>query len=272
MTGTDKGGIDVRFYGDYHIHSRESDGRQTVREIAEVAVKRGLKEVAITNHGPYAAGIGVKNAKVFLKLREEIDRINQEGYDVKILLGAEANIRDLDGTLDIKSDIIECFDLLIVGLHPYTLPTSVMDGMHIFLQNSFRHLGRRERAKAVRNNTIATVAALYNNPDVDILSHPGLFFNVDIEEVARACKENNVLFEINCGHEYPKESDIIKAERVGVNFIVNSDSHFQDTVGYLKYGSLVIDNLKISPERVMNSFHLGGVNKWKTNMKVYRYS
>jgi putative hydrolase len=126
------------------------------------------------------------------------------------------------------------------------------------VQNSLRHLGQAQREKAVNANTKATIEALYQNPQVDILAHPGLFFRVDIEEVARACIKNEVMFEINCGHSHPDISDIIKAYEAGVDFIVNSDAHFRETVGNLDYGRHVIESLGIEPERVVNCQPEGG--------------
>lgn len=261
----------MEFYGDYHMHTRRSDGRQTEEQIIAAARRRGLREVAITDHGPLAAGIGVKNAEVYLDLKERIQALQPLYPDLTLLAGAEANIRDLEGELDIPVEILDEMDIVIAGLHPYTLPTSVGDGMGIFVQNSLRHLSRRQREKAVNANTKATVEAIRTHPKLDILSHPGLFFTVEIEEVARACIQKEVLFEINCGHEYPVVSDIIKAEQLGVTFIVNSDAHFADSVGKLDYGSEVLERLEIDPERVANSWVRGGYTRWAKKEKAYTY-
>ena len=106
----------------------------------------------------------------------------------------------------------------------------------------------------------ATVAALENNP-VDILSHPGLFFEVDMAEVARACIREEVLFEINCGHHHPQLEEVEVAFRTGVDFIINSDAHFHDTVGELEYGSRLVEKLGIPAERIANC-RLGGDEGW----------
>jgi putative hydrolase len=262
----------MEFYGDYHTHSYNSDGRQTVEEIVAAARRRGLKEVAVTDHGPLAAVIGVKNAGIYRDLRKTIDQINAEDGNPRVLLGAEANIRDRKGTLDIPNEVIDQLDILIAGIHPYTLPTSVDEGIGFFAQNSLRHLGKRQRQKAIEANTEAIVEVLDKNPEIDIISHPGLFFNVDIAEVARACLRNGVLFEINCGHGQPGISDIIKAEQVGVEFIINSDSHFQDTVGYLEYGIQAIEKLGINQERVVNLTGNGGYSRWCKKLRHYTYS
>jgi putative hydrolase len=262
----------MELYGDYHTHCHRSDGRQSEEEIINAAKKRGLKEIAITDHGPLAAVIGVSDANEYLKLRDKLDAIAANYPDIKVLLGAEANIRDLEGTLDVPDEIIAELDILIAGLHPYTLPTSIEDGWAVFVQNSLRHLGQGQQEKAINNNTKATVEVIYQNPQLDILSHPGLFFTVDIAEVARACVAKDVLFEINCAHEHPDISAIIEADRVGVDFIINSDAHFQETVGNLDYGVNLVEKLGIAPEQVANRRQGGGHKQWKKKKSNCTYS
>lgn len=255
------------FWGDYHTHSRHSDGRQSEVQIVEAARKRGLKEIAITDHGPLALGIGMKNAGILTAMRQRIDDLNHIYPDIEILLGVEANIRDLEGKLDVEGKELELLDILIAGLHPYTIPTSWSDGMQIFGQNFLRRLSRQERQKAIEANTQATVAALNSNPSLDILSHPGLFYHVDIKAVSRACVENQVLFEINCAHGYPPISDIMVAKEQGVNFIINSDAHFAKTVGQLDYGLEMIERLGISTANIVNLWGRGGHKSWSKKAK-----
>lgn len=251
----------MQFFGDYHTHSRFSDGRQSVDEIIKAARARGLHEIAVTDHGPLVAVIGVDKASDYLKTRDEIVAQPEFG-DIRVLVGAEANIRDMHGTLDIPREISEELDLLIAGLHPYTLPTSLEDGVGVFVQNSLRHLGRRQRDKAIEHNTLAVLAAIEQHPELDIISHPGLFFALDVYEVARACARYEVLFEINCGHKFPDLSAIMEAERAGANFIINSDAHFQNSVGALAYGEYVIETLGIEKDRVVNYSDGGGYDRW----------
>lgn len=255
--------------GDYHTHTYASDGKQNVSDIVTAAKEKGYQEVAISDHGPFAAGIGIKDASVYLQMKQEIDSINSLDENFTALLAAEANVRGLEGTLDIDADIIAELDILIAGIHPYTLPCNLQDAYDLFLQNTLRHLSNKQRSKAIENNTIAIINCLKNNPEVDILSHPGLFFAVDYEEVALACKKCSVFFEINCGHEHPLESDIIKVAKSGVNFIINSDAHFTKTVGELQYGLDLLDSLKISSERIYN---IGGYKQWGRKKETSTYS
>ncbi len=267
----------MKFYGDYHTHSKYSDGRQSLHEIARAAEARGMKEVAVTDHGPLAAVIGVKEAGSYLQIKEEVKDINASGqYALTFLVGAEANIRDLNGSLDIPNDVIDLLDFLIAGMHPYTLPTSVDDGMKIWVQNSLRHLGKGQKEKAKNANTKASAEVLYRNPQVDILAHPGLFFAVDMEEVASACIKNDVLFEINCGHEHPPLSDIMIVEQIGVDFIIDSDAHFPDSVGQFSYGEHIIKRLDLEPGRIANYWDEGeleddGTDKQAACINHYRF-
>ncbi|MGE5543528.1 MAG: PHP domain-containing protein [Bacillota bacterium] len=249
----------MKYYGDYHTHSRYSDGQEKVERIAEAARRQGLSEVAVTDHGPNVLVSGVKNLDSYQQLLEEIESL--EIPEIRVLAGAEANIIDLKGMLDIPPPVYEKLDVLICGLHPYSIPGNIRDGYRLFGRNHLRHLSHSRRQKAVNANTKATVAALENNP-VDILSHPGLFFEVDMVEVSRACIREEVLFEINCGHHHPELEDVETAFRVGVEFIINSDAHFYDTVGELEYGSRLVKKLGIPAERIVNCCRVGGDEGW----------
>lgn len=261
----------MKFYGDYHVHSQNSDGRQDEKDIIDAASRKGLKEVAITDHGPLAAVIGIKGAEEYRKIRARVQNLNEINSAVTVLIGAEANIRDLSGTLDIPAEIIQELDILIAGLHPYTLPTSIKDGYRLFAQNSLRHLGKGQKQKAINNNTKASIEAIYANPRLDILSHPGLFFSIEVQEVAIACAKREVLFEINCGHRYPDISDIMEAERAGADFIINSDAHFRESVGDLEYGRKIVKKLTIDRERIANQIGGGGYKRWAKKEKNCGY-
>jgi putative hydrolase len=253
----------LKYYGDYHTHSRYSDGREQVESIAEAARWRGLSEVAVTDHGPRLLVLGVDGLSRYEQLLQEINSLNIP--EVRVLAGAEANIIDLEGRLDIPFRLCEKLDVLVCGLHPYTIPGNIRDGWRLFGNNHLRRLGPGWRRKAVNANTRATVAALENNP-VDILAHPGLFFEVDILEVARACVREGVLFEINCGHRHPRPEDVETAFKAGVQFVINSDAHYHDTVGELEYGSWLVQSLGIPAERIANC-RLGRDERWTGKRK-----
>jgi putative hydrolase len=61
------------------------------------------------------------------------------------------------------------------------------------------------------------------------------------------------MWEINAGHKYPNYQQVLEAARCGVDFIVNSDAHFPESVGYLDYGAWVVEKCQIPLERVKNA-------------------
>ena len=66
-------------------------------------------------------------------------------------------------------------------------------------------------------------------------------------------RSTDTALEINTGHTFPKVDDIIQIADSGVNFIVNSDAHFPETVGEFDYGRYVLNKAKVTEERVLNA-------------------
>jgi putative hydrolase len=230
--------------------------------MARAAARRGLREIAITDHGPNALVIGIKRRDID-ELEREIAEIS--GRPIQVLFGIEANVISMDGDIDVPRRHRGHLQWLTVGLHPYSISTSLQDGYRLFGVNHLRHLGRWARQQAINNNTKAVIAALDKNR-VDVVSHPGLFFTVDVEEVARACVRNHTYFEINCGHEWPPLGDIIEADRAGAQFIAGSDAHQADRVGNLDYALRAAEKLRLDPAKMMN---LGGEEAlWERARKI----
>lgn len=240
----------MKFFGDYHMHTQYSDGRASVEDMVFSAVQKGLKEVGIADHGPRNIGTGVKNNETFLDIKEET-RALREKYDVDVYVGAEADIISLDGEIDISKEIINELDYLLVGLHPYILPKDFQSAVHFVMGNQAVKIlpNLKERVRNV--NTKALVDGL-NKYNVYAITHPNLGMEIDIQEVAKACVKNNTAWEINTGHLCPTLEDLLKASKIGIDFVVNSDAHYPETVGELDYGEYVLTKLQVPQERVRN--------------------
>src|SRR5690554_1199003 len=104
----------IKLIGDYHTHTVYSSGFRergthaigTIRENAEAALAKGLREIAITEHGPGHYLYGVRKKRIPL-MKDEINRLNEEFMPrgLKILLGVESNLVGLDGTLDVDDEL-----------------------------------------------------------------------------------------------------------------------------------------------------------------------
>ena len=96
----------MQIIGDYHTHTIYSHGKGTIRDNVEVAINKGLKEVAICDHGPGHVIYGIKREQIF-EMRKEIDQMNKEygKHGIRVLLGLEANVMDYDGNIDVDDEM-----------------------------------------------------------------------------------------------------------------------------------------------------------------------
>lgn len=245
----------MQFIGDYHMHTTYSDGRGTVGDMVLAGQSCGLKEVGLADHGPNNIGTGVKNSQSFLAIKAELTQLQVDNPELQLFSGAEADVISLAGDLDVEVKVIKELDYLIVGLHPLAWPAD-LGGMAWLLENQLVKLVPALRTRVKNNNTKALIEAIYKH-DVWAISHPGLKMPLEIAEVARACAARNTAWEINTGHKHPTYHEVIEADHFGVDFVVNSDAHYPETVGSLEYGSWVLEKVGVGTERVRNAVRDG---------------
>lgn len=245
------------FRGDYHLHSTYSDGRGTLAAMAEAGARRGLEELGFAEHGPRNIGTGIKSEDLLLQLREEIKQVQQqlraEYPQLTIYTAVEANVISRDGRIDLSWKAIRALDYLIVGLHPFVRPAKVSEIPWLAgnsLVNVFPGLGRRRRIS--NENTKALVEAIYRY-EPRAISHPGLKMTIDLAETAQACLAKGTCWEINTGHKFPDYQTVRELAAWGVDFLVNSDAHFPESVGALEYGAWVLEKAGVPPEQIKNA-------------------
>ncbi|ABB16204.1 PHP domain-containing protein [Carboxydothermus hydrogenoformans] len=239
------------FSGDFHTHTRYSDGRGSLRENVWAALKKGLLFYGVSDHGPANIGTGVRQEKVYLTIKEEARNLEKEFSKIKILVGAEANVISLEGDIDISREIVSALDFLIIGLHPYVLPKTLKDGFLFVLPNLLGRLFSGIKKYLVRVNTRALIRAIEKYRPL-VISHPNLFLPVDLEELAQVCAKYGVALEINTGHNYPKDEIVLAALKTGAKLMVNSDAHYPQTVGELKSGEELLLRYNFPLDRVLN--------------------
>jgi len=204
----------LNFETDLHIHTVASGHAfSTVDEIVRAAVQKGLKLIAITDHGPGLPGGA--HPYHFWNLRI----LPREMSGVKILRGVEANIIDAEGNLDLAEDLLELLDIVHAALHT--------------------NCGYQDQGP--EKNTDVLIRTM-QNPLVDVVVHPGNpKFPINIERVVKAAKENHVLLEVNNSSfltstsragSYEIDFQIVtEAKKQGLEIVVGSDAHFEDAVG-----------------------------------------
>ena len=100
---------------DYHTHTPYSHGKNTIEENVSVAKEKGLKEIAITDHGYTHVVFGLRRRKIERYKAECLNASRK--YGVNVLVGIEANVRGLTGETDLTKKDYEDFDVFLCGTH-----------------------------------------------------------------------------------------------------------------------------------------------------------
>jgi DNA polymerase (family 10) len=224
---------DIR--GDLHTHTRASDGKSSLREMAEAAKGRGYDYVAITDHTRHATIAHGLDPKRLSKQLDEIDRLNGELVGVRILKSSEVDIL-ADGRLDLPSNILERLDLTVCAVH-------------------FRFELDREA------QTERIIRAM-DNPFCNIIAHPSgrligerEAYAVDLERLLQAAKERGCFLELNA-HPSRLDLDDIHcraAKDLGLKVAIGTDAHSTVGLSAMRFG---VDQARrgwLEPDDVLNT-------------------
>lgn len=238
-------------YGDYHTHtkySRHNHGKGTILENASVAANKGLKQLAITDHGFNHLIYGVRR-KDIPSVKEDILNA-KEVTGVDILLGVEANLISLDGQIDVEETDFEFLDILLMGQHKLVKTPTMKDFNKLILANMYGSPYSPSQERKNRNTT-AFLKALDKYP-IDVITHLNYGCPTDTLAVARMAKEKGTYVELN-GKRInftDEELEIMASE--GVKFIVNSDAHSPESVGECNNGLDIIFRLGLPISQIVN--------------------
>ncbi len=241
----------MKLFADYHTHTIYSHGKGTIRENVEEAVRKGLKEIVISDHGPghFTYGVKIKNLK---KMREEIDELKKEYNNIEIKLGVEANLISCDGDIDVKNEDIKLFDKLLVGYHNGAIPGSIHDFHKLFIRNWLSKIIPSLRDSNRKIITRAMISAI-NRYNIDIITHPGAKADIDTRELARAAAKRGTLLEINASHGFMTVEYVRIAMKEGVTFAIDSDAHRPQDVGNFENGIRIAEDAGLPAERIVNA-------------------
>jgi len=256
---------------DYHTHTRYSDGKGSIEDNVLAAISKGLKKIAISDHGYNHIGIGMR-LKDFDKIRSEINRLNERYPSIEILMGVEANPIGLNGEIDVPDHLIHRFDLISVGYHRAVTPFTLKDAWQLFLKNRFNAISRNDRHELSQMNTLALINSIERNP-ISIITHPGAKAQIDIRLLAKHAAQKKVALEINPHHDVyltrndkvmrkeasyqqisPKNVEYVKiALEEGASFVINSDAHTPGEVGVFDIALKIAELAGVPVSRIINA-------------------
>ncbi len=237
-------------FGDYHTHTVHSDGNNTIEDNVKAAYNKGLKQIALTEHGFSHLAHGIKRKDV-KEYKEELDSVKNKYTGIDVLFGIEANLLSLKGEIDVTKDERSLFDVVVVGYHKSYKPTGIINFFNFFLPNTCR-IFKQQSKKRIEKNTQAYINAIKNN-DIDILAHLNYGgCQVDCVKIAKVAKEYGVYIELNGKRILFTDQEILDMQKTGVMFIVNSDAHYSENVGKNNKAFNLIERLNIPLEQVAN--------------------
>jgi DNA polymerase (family 10) len=222
--------------GDVHMHTHATDGRNSIREMADAALKLGYRYIAITDHSKNLAmtnGLDEKRALEHMQRIREVDR-EMEGR-MRVFTGIEVDIL-ADGALDLDDDVLAQMDVVIASIH--------------------------SRFDQSREEMTARVMRAIENPNVRVLGHPtGRLilrrepFSLDLGAVLRRAAELGVAMEHNAAPERLDlcDRDLRLAKESGCRIVINTDSHDTRHLGEMSYGIRQLRRAWLEPKDVLNT-------------------
>jgi DNA polymerase (family 10) len=229
---------DIR--GDLHMHTEATDGRDSIRQMAEAALARGLAYIAITDHSKNLAmtnGLDDARALAHVKRIREVDAEMQQEYGgrIRILPGIEVDIL-ADGALDLDDSTLAQMDIVVASVHSHF-------------------------AQPIEEMTARVLRAL-ENPHVRILGHPTgrkvlnrEAYAINIDSILRRAAELGVAVEHNAS---PSRSDLNDlnlrlAKEHGCRIVVDTDAHATEELDQMRYGITQLRRAWLSKEDILNT-------------------
>ena len=207
---------DIR--GNLHAHTKASDGKYSLEDMAEAARELGYEYLAVTDHTKNMAMTKGLDEKRLREQMEEIDKLNEKLDGFRVLKGSEVDILE-DGSLDLDDSALKELDVVVCSIHTK------------FDLSSEKQTNRILRAM--------------DNPCMHILGHPtGRLINqrdaydVNIERIIDAAADRGCNLEHNAQPDLLDLTDVhcLLAKETGVMIAVSTDAHSTSELQFMKYG------------------------------------
>lgn len=233
---------------DLHMHTTYSDGKLSVREMAEACKKRGHQYIVITDH---SRSLGIANGLSIERLMEQMEEVHQVnedmGDDFHVFAGTEMDIK-ADGTMDYPDEVLEKLDFVIASLH----------------------VGLQQKRDQITERLLNAI----QNPHVDMIGHPSSRLipnreavDADWDAVLKAAAEHNTILEINAN---PARLDLKPelarlAKDMGVLLAINTDAHAEDHLDLMDFGVINARRGWVEAKHVVNTWTFEKFSNWVQN-------
>jgi DNA polymerase (family 10) len=226
--------------GDLHMHTRESDGRATLEEMAEAAKALGYEYIAVTDHSKALAMANGLDERRAVDFAAQVREFNKENRGIRVFSGLECDILR-DGRMDLSEDALAELDFVVASVHGYmNLETAEMTDRLLRAMES---------------------------PSVQVLGHPtGRVllhregYTYDFDRVAADAARRGIWMEINASPERLDLSAALirRAKALGVKFTISTDAHHPKHLSNMRYGVAMARRGWLTREDVMNTRPVAG--------------
>ncbi len=227
----------AKVQGDLHMHTTESDGRNSIAEMVEKAKSLGYNYIAITDHSAFVPVTGGMTPDRFAAQIELVRRENEKHSDFTILAGIEVDILS-DGSLDMDDVLLSECDWVVGSIH---------SGMNMKKENMTERL-----LKAMHSGHLNS----FGHPTGRILGgRKG--YDYDLDTVAAAAIQNRVAFEMN-GSTGRLDLNAAMAKRVssmGAMIVLGSDAHSTRGMDEMRYAIQQSRRAEIPAAKILNSLN-----------------
>jgi DNA polymerase (family X) len=231
--------------GTFHNHTSESDGHNTLQEMANAAQELGLEYLGIADHSKSSFQAHGLDETRLLQQVEQISALNREyGEDFQLLCGVECDILR-DGRLDFPDEILAQLDYVVASIHAsFTLSEQEMT---------------KRMVQAMENRYVT----MLGHPTGRLLlsREP---YQVDLGEIIKVAAQTGTIIELNAN---PRRLDMDwrfwkKAKELGVRCAINPDAHSERGLQDLWFGIQAARKGWLTREDVVNCLPLNEVKKF----------
>ncbi|MGI8958911.1 MAG: DNA polymerase/3'-5' exonuclease PolX [Bryobacteraceae bacterium] len=226
--------------GDLHMHTTQTDGRASLREMADAAAALGYEYIAITDHSKALAMANGLDEKRVVAFAQDVRELNRDGLPLRIFSGLECDILR-DGSMDIDEGSLAELDLVIGSVHSYV------------------NLEPQEMTERLLR--------VLDSPSLKILGHlTGRIllhresYSFDFDRVAAKAAERGVFLEINASPErLDLPSHLVRAaKRKGCKFTISTDAHRIQHLHNMRLGVITARRGWLEAVDVINTKPLAG--------------
>lgn len=221
--------------GDLHMHTSATDGRLSVREMAEAARARGLRYIAITDHSKALAMTNGLDERRLLEQIKEIRQVNSEMEGFRILAGIEVDIHR-DGRLDLNDEALAQLDIVVASVHSYMQiePEEMTDRLLRAFENRYLNVLAHPTGRQL----------LSREP-----------YRFDMERILGEAAKRGIHLEINSSPERLdlNEQNARRAKEKGVKLVISTDAHHTRHLPNIKFGVKMARRAWLEAADVLNT-------------------